>query len=257
MAKSKKTKNKSTSKRQKKQRKAKINAPSEKKILFWSIVGVLIALIIILASTYTFSDRKTECLCNKATAKINTTIKTNDPYSLHLQHAHVNGIKHPIKNEIELKSSIDSLISNDIIEKVTPSRFYNIRPLTLSYPYLTPEANNLLKTIGKQFQQNLRKENLPIYKFQISSILRTIDFQQQLTNTKENITPNESSHYYATTFDIAYDKFDRRGKSITDPKITAILEKTLIELRSECKLLVSREPSKKCYHITVVCLLTQ
>ena len=61
-----------------------------------------------------------------------------------------------------------------------------------------------------------------------------------------------SAHYYGTTFDIAYDKYDYNNQSYQNPKIEAILEKTLKELREECRMMIIRESSNKCFHITVV-----
>ena len=169
-----------------------------------------------------------------------------------MAHAQTNGLKSIIKDKEQYESQIDSLVEEGILVRIKPNKYYNIRRLTHSYPYLTPEARDLLNLIGKRFQANLQAEGLPKYKFQISSLLRTIEFQRQLTHQNVNATYGLSAHYYGTTFDIAYDKYDRRGKSYQDPKVEAILEKTLRELREECRMMIIRESSNKCFHMTVV-----
>jgi hypothetical protein len=83
-------------------------------------------------------------------------------------------------------------------------------------------------------------------------LLRTVEFQNQLTGQNINATRNLSAHFYGTTFDIAYNEYDLRNESYQDIRIEKVLEKTLRELREECRLLIIREKSNKCFHITVV-----
>lgn len=213
------------------------------------------AITIIIANRCSSSDEKPEITdyCGCATAPIRSKERLRDINPDQLAHAHANGLKRPIRDLDDFNAKLDSLEDNDVLVRIKPCRYYNIRPLTHSVPYLTPEARDLLKLIGKRFQANLKEVNMPTYKFQISSLLRTVEYQRQLTRINTNATPSESAHYYATTFDIAYDKYDRRGQSISDPKVEAILEKTLVELRKECRLAIIRERSNKCFHITVVC----
>lgn len=230
-----------------------VELPSQKAIITSCICGVLIAMTIIAANRCT-SEEETEATdyCNCATAPIKSKTRLRDVNPDQLAHAHANGLKRPIKDIKEFEAQADSLTDNDILVHIKPTKYYNIRPLTHSVPYLTPEARDLLKLIGIRFQKNLKAVGLPAYKFQISSLLRTVEYQRQLTRVNANATPSESAHYYATTFDIAYDKYDRRGRTVADPKIEAILENTLTELRAECRLMIIRERSNKCFHITVV-----
>lgn len=231
-----------------------IEAPSQKTVTVSCICGILIALTILISNRCSSpDDTEVTDYCNCASAPIKSKTSLHDINPEQLAHARANGLKHPIKNTDDFNARLDSLSDNGILVRIKPNRYYNIRPLTHSVPYLTPEARDLLKLIGIRFQKNLKKAGLPAYKFQISSLLRTVEYQRQLTRVNRNATPSESSHYYATTFDIAYDKYDRRGCSVSDPEIEAILENTLTELRSECRLMIIRERSNKCFHITVVC----
>lgn len=225
-------------------------------ILIASIIGVILAIIIIANNIHknNIDNTSKTCYCENATAPIKSKSKFRDINPEQLAHAQANGLKRIIENKKQYESQIDSLVDNNILVKITPNKYYNIRRLTHSYPYLTPEARDLLNLIGKRFQANLQAEGLPKYKFQISSLLRTIEFQRQLTRQNVNATYGLSAHYYGTTFDIAYDQYDRRGKSYQDPKVEEILEKTLLELREECRLMIIRESSNKCFHMTVVCL---
>ncbi len=228
------------------------NSITPRNILFASIAGLLLAIIIIICNRCDNNDNKQVCYCENATAPIHPKSKFRDINSEQLAHAQTNGLKTIIKDKKQFESQLDSLIEEGILVKIKPNKYYNIRRLTHSYPYLTPEARDLLNLIGKRFQANLQAEGLPKYKFQISSLLRTIEFQRQLTRQNVNATYGLSAHYYGTTFDIAYDKYDRRGKSYQDPKVEAILEKTLRELREECRMMIIRESSNKCFHMTVV-----
>lgn len=248
---------KSTTKPKKKTTKNKIkeeiyNSISPRNIFYAIIAGILLAIIVIVCNRCESPDKKEECYCENATAPIRSKSKFRDINSEQLAHAQANGLKQIIKDKKDFETKIDSLVDNDILVKIKPNKYYNIRKLTHSYPYLTPEALDLLNLIGKRFQANLQAEGLPKYKFQISSLLRTIEFQRQLTRQNVNATYGLSAHYYGTTFDIAYDKYDRRGKSYQDPKVEAILEKTLRELREECRMMIIRESSNKCFHMTVV-----
>lgn len=228
------------------------NSLTPRNIFFASIAGLLLAIVIIICNHYDKKDDKQICYCENATAPIRPKSKFKDINSEQLAHAQTNGLKSIIKDKEQYESQIDSLIEEGILVRITPNKYYNIRRLTHSYPYLTPEARDLLNLIGKRFQANLQAEGLPKYKFQISSLLRTIEFQRQLTRQNVNATYGISAHYYGTTFDIAYDKYDRRGKSHQDPKVEAVLEKTLRELREECRMMIIRESSNKCFHMTVV-----
>ena len=250
------TKPKSTAKPRKKVTKKKIqeevsNSITPRNILIASIFGLLLAITIIISNRCDRSEKKNKCFCENSTAPIRSKTKFRDINSEQLAHAQANGLNTIIKDKKQYESQIDSLVEKGILVKIKPNKYYNIRRLTHSYPYLTPEARDLLNLIGKRFQANLQAEGLPKYKFQISSLLRTIEFQRQLTRQNVNATYGLSAHYYGTTFDIAYDKYDRRGKSFQDPKVEAILEKTLRELREECRMMIIRESSNKCFHMTV------
>lgn len=228
--------------------------PSSRNILICCVIGVIIALSIIFCSRCgNDTEVITECYCGNATAPIASKTTLRDINSEHLAHAHANGLKRPIKNSKQFDADIDSLVDNRILKKIKSNQYYKVAHLTHSYPYLTPEAKELLRVIANRFRKNLRQTDLPPYRYEISSLLRTEEFQKQLQRVNSNATTSESAHYYGTTFDISYQNYYYRGNKYTGDNIEAILEKTLKELRSECRLMIIREKSNKCFHITVAC----
>lgn len=230
-----------------------------KKILAYCATGVIIAIVMIILSKCEPKEDITnlECYCECATAPIKSKERFKDFHPTQLAHAQKNGLEAPIKDRAEFESKIEELVDNDILVEIEPTRYYTIRPLTHSFPYLIPEAEDLLELIGHKFQYNLKEAGLPKYRFEISSLLRTVEFQSDLMHLNINATPNKSTHYYGTTFDIAYNKYSYRGKSEENHKAEEILVATLRELRKNCRLLIVRERSNKCFHITVVCRKTE
>jgi hypothetical protein len=63
------------------------------------------------------------------------------------------GIK-PCRNEKELKG----LISDGKLVRVSSGRSYLIDKLTYSYSYITPEARDLLREIGRRFREKTGKD---------------------------------------------------------------------------------------------------
>lgn len=230
------------------------NIPSSRNILICCVIGIVIALTIIIYNYYdNQKELTTACHCGAATAPIQPKERLRDINPEHLAHAKANGLKRPIKNAVQFEAVKDSLTDNDILKKIKSNQYYKVCHLTHSYPYLTPEAKKLLKVIALRFRKNLREADMPPYRFAISSLLRTEEFQRELQKVNPNATTSESAHYYGTTFDISYRDYYYRGKKFTGDDIEAVLEKTLKELRSECRLMIIRERSNKCFHITVVC----
>lgn len=172
----------------------------------------------------------------------------------HLKYARKNGISGFSSNR-KFRENLDDLLDRDKLEKVENSRYYVVKKLTHSHPYLTPKAVDLLKLIGKRFQDKLDENNLPNYRYQISSLLRTGESQKGLSHSNSNASSN-SSHLYGTTFDISYKKLIKRrfpgiNIPVTDGYAIRLLSKTIGELRKEGKCVVVTERREACFHITV------
>jgi hypothetical protein len=167
-----------------------------------------------------------------------------------LQHAQVGGLKHIFETDSDFYKSVDELVKRNILVHLEDCRFFHVDVLKHSQPYLVPEAVNLLKDIGVEFQKRLKEKGLKNYRFMITSVLRTDESQHKLGRHNSNATTN-SAHCYGTTFDITYNKF-LDGDSIFYPvKVQYVFAQTLIAMRQQCRFLIKKEYHQSCYHITV------
>ena len=173
---------------------------------------------------------------------------------LHLKHAQAKGIK-PFKNNQQLETEIPELIREGKLVEITDNKYYRICHLTHSHPYLTPAAKDFLEELGKRFSIKLEQKDLPHYYYQISSLLRTDENQKNLRGSNGNASAN-TSHRYATTFDIPYFTLVKRTllwqeAEITDGRATQLLSETIGEMRKEGRCVVVTERNERCFHITV------
>lgn len=170
----------------------------------------------------------------------------NDSNHVHLKHAERLGIT-PI-------SSLKSLYRNRRpLLKVESGRYYIIDELTHSYPYLVPEAEKLLRDIGKNFQDSVAKRGGGNYRIIVTSVLRTPVTVKRLKRVNRNAVA-QSTHQYATTFDITYNRFNSvgDGKTVASEDMKNVLAEVLHELRSKGRCMVKYERKSPCFHITVV-----
>lgn len=163
----------------------------------------------------------------------------------HLVYARRIGIK-PISSTrdiIRLERPIVHIKSGD---------HYHIDRLTHSYPYLVPEAAELLDTIGVRFSRKLELRGGGKYSLQVTSLLRTHESVKRLSRRNVNSTSN-SAHLYGTTFDISYVRFHEamfNTRKLNDGQLKNILAEVLLELRDQGKCLVKFERKQSCFHIT-------
>lgn len=87
------------------------------------------------------------------------------------------------------------------------TRYWTVRKLTHSFPYVTDDAHGMLEELGRRFQDRLDSLGLPPYRFEITSALRTAELQQALRGGNPNASRTTSSHEFGTTVDIAYRAF--------------------------------------------------
>jgi len=191
-----------------------------------------------------------------ANAPITPSEKLNDANEIHLIHAQKNGLKKPFTTTEDFFAKIDSLKRNSILIEVTENKFYQLKSLTNSEPYLIPEAVDMLNEIGYRFQKRLREKKYPNYRYRITSLLRTEETQNSLSHHNRNATLH-SAHLYGTTVDISYKNFYNTEKDTIESSYEAVqmLTKVLVEMRQECKFLIVRERHQSCFHITVVVCL--
>lgn len=190
----------------------------------------------------------------RTSVSLKSTTRLKDYNKAHLRHAQANGINHPFKDSRQLEKTINTYLNKGDLVNVHATRYYMIRPLNYSHAYLTPAAISLLNEIGIRFQNRLKEKNLPLYRYELSSILRTVEDQKKLTRVNRNATPNASSHYYGATFDICYRRFFYDGEHSDNVKAMYCLIDVIKELRKECRLLCVDEKNNACFHITTTML---
>ena len=174
---------------------------------------------------------------------------------IHLIYARRNGII-PFKSTSEFHDGIDELVSEDKLEKIKSNKYYVVKYLSHSHPYLTPAAAQLLEDIGKRYRKKLDENNMGNYAFNITSLLRTKESQKNLIRSNVNASSN-TSHLYGTTFDIAYNCVSKKpflwlNMDTYDTKAIKLLSESIGELRRERRCVVVTERIEKCFHITVI-----
>lgn len=155
---------------------------------------------------------------------------------------------------LSTRAGVDSIASQLI--KIESSNAFKLDSLTHSVPYLTPSASELLNTIATNFQMKLQQQGLAQYQFIVTSLLRTSDDVRKLRRVNRNAVRN-SCHMYGTTFDIAYNCFEKvdslpdfEGNDASHKVLINTLGETLKELRDANRCYVKFERGQPCYHIT-------
>jgi len=141
----------------------------------------------------------------------------------------------------------------DRLKEVKSNKNYEIEDLTYSIPFLVPQARDLLDVIGENFRDSLKSLKAPHYKLIVTSITRTQEDIEKLKKTNSNSTEN-SSHQYATTFDISwkrYQKDSNRKTDLTPEQLKMVLASVLRDLKKEKKCYVKHEKNQGCFHITI------
>ena len=232
-----------------------------KSLKYISILTGIILLILIGITYFHFyyskiSKSKDFSECNHivfADAPISPSDKLNDPNEIHLVHAEKNGLRKPFTTTEDFLSKIDSLKRASALIEVTENKFYQLKTLSHSRPYLIPEAVDMLNEIGYRFQKRLAEKKYNNYRFRLTSLLRTEETQNSLSHCNHNATLH-SAHLYGTTVDISYKNFYNTKTDTLESSYEAVqtLTKVLVEMRQECKFLAVRERKQSCFHITVV-----
>lgn len=129
---------------------------------------------------------------------------------------------------------------------------YFVDELTHSYPFLVPEAADLLSEIGRNFNDSLAARGGGHYRIKVTSVLRTPVTVKRLRRVNRNAV-EESTHTYGTTFDISYSKFicdDTAMPHRSFEDLKNLLGEILYDLRARGKCYVKYEAKQSCFHIT-------
>ena len=163
---------------------------------------------------------------------------SNQAYSTLLYDVQAVQKKAAIANGIEPQqddSNIRQLVAENKLVKVTYCNYMNV---VATYPYLTPNAYDLLLEIGRRYQEKLGAKS----RLKVTSCLRTHDYIAELMKKNGNAT-RYSCHLHGTTFDISYLGMTEKKKEC--------LARVLKELCDAGYLYAIHEVGQKCFHITL------
>jgi hypothetical protein len=150
-------------------------------------------------------------------------------------------------DEKELKK----FLSEGKLVRVSSGRSYLIDRLTYSYSYITPEARDLLREIGRRFREKADSEGLKGSRFIITSMTRTTEKMKGLKRNNSNASVN-SPHLNGNAFDISYMRFTSRKFFLTECDrrfFKEILAEVILELRREKKCWATYEKNQSCFHV--------
>ena len=139
------------------------------------------------------------------------------------------------------------------IVKMESGQNFKIDSLTHSFPYLVPEAAQLLDEIGEAFRDSIAlRGGDPSHRIIVTSLLRTPHSVKKLRRVNRNAV-DSSTHVFGTTFDISWNHFDVPDsvQPINFQILKGILAEVLLAKRQEGKCYVKYEHKSPCFHITV------
>lgn len=171
----------------------------------------------------------------------------SDRNEKHLAAAERIGLQQGPKNRAAAEQMSDKL------REIRTNQYYVVEELTHSLPYLVPTAANRLDSIGKEFADILARNDLPAYRFRVTSVLRSTDDIRRLQRCNSNAISN-SPHNYGTTFDIGYWHYDQMVQttdSMTDDNLKLVLGQVLLNQQRAGHIYVKYEYKQSCFHITV------
>lgn len=106
------------------------------------------------------------------------------------------------------EAEIRSLVSEGrLVELESGNEYWIVRERAQRRAFVTPDVPPLLERIAQRFQARLAEEDIPPYRLEITSVLRTSADQAELRRRNPNAAAGVSSHEFGTTLDIAYESF--------------------------------------------------
>ncbi|MEM1056144.1 MAG: DUF5715 family protein [Bacteroidota bacterium] len=201
----------------------------------------------------------------------------------HLREAQARGIPPVIR-----RSRLVRMAREAGLVRLESTPRYRVLDATHSVPLVTHGTRRTLDSISVRFWQTLSEDELPGFRYSLSSLLRSAEDQAALTEVNLNAARGLSSHQYGTTVDITYIRFSYRGGP--EPEMTRLpknlapgvrgqlrgylqrrraeayramagrhteelagaLGRALIELEDEGVLLALREEMQPVYHVTAL-----
>lgn len=101
----------------------------------------------------------------------------------------------------------DSMLAAEALVQLQDStRHWVVRPRT-SPAHVVPGLRDLLEVLGTRFHERLAALDLPPYRIEVTSALRTAERQARLRGSNPNAAAGVSSHEFGTTVDLSYAAF--------------------------------------------------
>lgn len=178
------------------------------------------------------------------------------------------------------EAHLDSLVSaGRLVQLEDSTEHWIVRERT--YPaYVVPAMPRLLEILGSRFQSRLAELDLPPYRIEVTSALRTSRHQARLRRSNANAAAGVSSHEFGATVDLSYAAFappatapevlpsdapaelrphverivDLALESVSGRKsreLGRIFSQVLAEAQAEGLALVIYERQQTVYHVTV------
>lgn len=172
----------------------------------------------------------------------------NDNQSRQIRAAQALGLAAPLRDREEAQHK------RRYLREVRSCNNFIVDDLTHSVPYLVPKAADELQWIGEGFADILARNDLPHYRFHVSSVLRTEDDVRRLQKSGNINSVTKSCHCYGTTFDLTYTDFEkttRTGDYMTPDNLKLVLAQVLLNEQRAGRIYVKYEWQQACFHITV------
>lgn len=172
--------------------------------------------------------------------------RLNDCNAVQLEAAHACGISEALQTRDEAETV------TMLLEEIVSNPIYMVDTLTYSVPYLTHDAARLVNTIGERFAERVQARGLGHYRMIVTSVLRTREDVLNLRASGNRNAVLNSTHCFATTFDLSYERFYRVGwfEDADPAELTAILADVVEELRARGDCYAIFERRETCIHIT-------
>lgn len=174
--------------------------------------------------------------------------KFNDLQSKQIAVASRIGLSRPPKDRADAAGMRKQLV------EIKTNNNYIVDSLTHSVPYLIPSAKRELDAIGEEWADILQRNNLPHYRFYVTSVLRTQSDISYLQRSGNINSVTQSCHCYGTTFDLAYMRYDKVTKTpdyMHEDNLKLVLGQVLLNHQRAGKIYVKYEAKQSCFHITV------
>lgn len=175
-------------------------------------------------------------------------LKFNDLHAKQHEVASRIGLPRPPKDRADAASMRKQLVEIKTCDN------YIVDDLTHSVPFLIPSAKRELDAIGAEWSDILSRNNLPHYRFYVTSVLRTQEDIKYLQRSGNVNSVTQSCHCYGTTFDLAYMRYEK----VTDTRdymhvdnLKLVLGQVLLNHQRAGKIFVKYEAKQSCFHITV------